>query len=173
MGESEYHWLVIRTEPNREVTGAAGLTGHGIRSYFPQIRKSEHHGRGSLRSALRPMFCGYLFAYSSPADPSWARLYNLPGLRGPLRLGVGLAIVTQAELQILRDTEARLLDFKSIQKLHDYEVGEIVRLKDASAFAGQLTTIDRLDDDGRITVLMSLFARQVPKVVTSDQIERV
>ena len=167
-----YRWTVVRCEPNRETTGAAGLVGNGLQAYFPQISKRERHGRGAIRTQLRPMFCGYVFVFSAPSDPLWARLYNLPGLRGPLMLGGTLATISQTEFDLVKNTETQLLNLPA-SRGHDFKVGETVRLKDDSPFAGQLTTIADLDDEGRITVLMSLFSRQVPKVVKSDQIERV
>jgi len=167
----EYSWVVCRTEPNREATGAAGLVGHGLTAYFPQIRTQQRPRRGAARSVLRPMFCGYLFALTCPADPLWARLYNLPGLRGPLKVGDTLATVTESQIEAVRQKESELINFK-VPTGPQFKPNDTVRMIDGP-FAGQLVNISTLDDAGRITVLMSLFGRVTKATVTEKQIERV
>ena len=53
-------------------------------------------------------------------------------------------------------------DGEGVLQLHsDLKVGAAVRLA-AGPFADQLGILDRLDDAGRIRVLLSMFGQQVP-----------
>lgn len=172
MQATDYGWFIIRCEPNRETTGTAGLVAHGLRAYLPQIKVRQKPRRGVVRFVLRPMFVGYLFSWCSPSDPSWRRLYNSPGLRGPLRLGDMTAMVTQEQIDAIARKEAELLNQKPSSG-PGFKPHEIVRLKSDSPFAGQLAEIHRLDDEARVTILLSLFGRVTKAVVPTQQIERV
>lgn len=83
-----------------------------------------------------------------------------------------MAIVTPEQIDMVRQKEAELINFKA-PTVPQLKVGDTVRLNDGSAFAGQLVNISALDDAGRITVLMSMFGRQTRAVVTARQVERV
>lgn len=171
MPSMEYAWYILRSEPNRESTAAAGLVSYGLESYLPKVKVQQRPRRGASRSVLRPMFVGYLFAWSSPRDPLWARLWNLPGLRGALKVGGALATITPEQLNAVREKESELINTKAPSG-PTYKTGDTVRMVDGP-FAGQLVGISALDDAGRITVLMQLFGRQTKTVVSQKQIERV
>lgn len=155
--DESHRWHVITAEPLQETLAAAGLVGHRFEAYLPTFMRKQRQNYEKYRSVRRPLFPGYVFARFSTAKDPWQRLYATRGVRGLLMVGDNPAIVSDAHIDRIKGKEAELARDKALYKVKEGDVVEI----DDPLWIGQLGKIETLDDLGRITVLLSLFGREV------------
>jgi|SRR5579864_1600780 len=169
-------WHIALTEPRRESLAAAHLRDRGIEPYLPTLTiEVAHGGHGARRAVQRPMFPGYLPVRFSTDMPKWQRLFTTPGIRpvhSLLRTNGHYAILPEAAIAAIVETENRLRHQRAMPaKRLGFQVGQTVQFKswpDGGAFSGFFAEVERLDDSGRISLLVSIFGRVSRAIVESD-----
>jgi transcription antitermination factor NusG len=171
-------WHVIHTEPQCEHMAHGGLVGRRFKVYLPTITKVVRAGRRE-RPVERPMFPGYLFIrfdwtprLDGLTQDRWTRVFATAGVHGLLMNGERPAVVPDAAIAKVYAIEEDIRTPKTKEQAIGYELLETVRISDGP-FAEHLGKIDQLDDEKRITVLLSLFGRQTKVVLSAGQIEKV
>ena len=157
-------WHVVLAHPREEQIAAAGLIGHGLKVYLPQMPRRRLAGR-KMRLRLEPMFPTYLFLRSRPQLP-WARVRGTPGVR----LGVGgqcalmngeePGLVPEWALEHVFAKESRLCE-RPDERPDAPAVGREIEII-AGPFAwfkAVIENIDRLDSQGRIKAGLDIFGR--------------
>lgn len=161
-------WRIALHEPNRERLAADGLMRIGIPSYQPTIPTRTIVGMGAVRTGVKSMFPGYLLVKFSFDLPGWQQLFRTPGIRtsgGLMRQGSGYAeiseeMVTQISIEERRAHGERNALAKSI----GLKPGTEVKIK-VGQWAQMLGRIETLDDDQRISVLISLLGKETRVIV--------
>lgn len=166
-------WYILETEPQRESTACSHLIGRRFEPYLPMaLMKGVRAGR-STRDIERPMFRGYLFIRLD-IERDLARVRNLPGVRGLLRMAGEnkFACPADADIEFIREQEKEALNPKAFktEKLAPYKVGRAVKIKEGP-FGGFTGKIWQLAENERITILLDVFARPTPAIVDLTQIE--
>lgn len=132
------------------------LENQHIETFLPKRQRTIRHAR-RLTTVVRPFFPRYLFVSFDPTCEPWRRVNGTIGvvslvmqgdIPGPVPPGV-------VETMLAASDSSELLQLDE-----PLNIGESVRLL-AGPFAEQLGLIDRLDDSGRIQVLLNLMGRQV------------
>jgi transcriptional antiterminator NusG len=169
---------VLVTEPGAEFKAQRHLKASGFDPWVPtekivQVRRVRTHWGeiGRKHNVIRPIFRGYVFV---PLNMMWSfgPLYSTPGLRqSPFLLICGKpAIVPHHEVARLKSVE---IDLKNapVQGL-PYVIGETVRITQG-AFTGFTAEINRLDDRGRIELLMQILGAETKLHLAVEQIEKL
>jgi transcription antitermination factor NusG len=157
-------WHVVLFEPQQEFRAAAGIATHGIPPYVPAIMKKRPGGRGKFVDVKVPMFGTYGFFRARKGDGMAYRLVcSTRGVSRLLIVSGAPAVISAAEYVAIVDAEQ--IDRK-IRPAHRYpfKAGDAVTIK---GLAAQLV---ELDDDGRVTVLLSLFGRENRVKVKVDEV---
>jgi hypothetical protein len=163
-------WHILITEPRRERTAAANLTGRGIKVYCPELPPKRKQVRGKIVQIVQMMVPGYLF---TPAiNPDWGRIRATVGVmvsRPWLTIEGTPALVSHAVMTRLQEEEQRQWQKRLGRR---YRLGDAVRVTDpASPFVDLEGEIERLGDRNLYRALMPLFNGRVPVMLREDQIE--
>ncbi len=150
-------WYVVHTQPRREFYAKAQLEGQGFRVFLPKRLKTVRHAR-MIANVEAAFFPRYLFVELDPTRHPWRRVNGTFGvaslvMQGDLPHPMPRGIVEMMVTSVDRDG---FLRFEQ-----ELMVGAKVRLA-AGPFAEQLAILDRLDDSGRVRVLLEILGRPVP-----------
>ena len=149
-------WFAVHTLPFVEARAQANLENQNFRSFLPKRRKTIRHAR-KLTTVEAAFFPRYVFVALDLHRDRWRSVNGTFGVASmvmigdqpqPVPCGVVEALIALADpLGILQFGET-------------LRVGETVRLM-AGPFAEHLAVLDKLDDTGRVRVLLDILGRQV------------
>lgn len=156
LGASE-RWYVVRTQPHREAPGARQLENQGFRVFLPRFLKSRRHAR-KFETVLAPLFPRYLFVILDLGRDRWRSVNGTYGVdRLLMRAGepepVPHGLVEQLAGAARVDGVVR---FSPVLK-----EGQTIRVT-AGPFAELMGRLERLDDQGRVRVLLEIMGGRVP-----------
>jgi transcriptional antiterminator RfaH len=149
-------WYVARTLPQRELHAARQLTNQGFRSFVPRYWKNRRHAR-KVETVSAPLFPRYLFVVIDHTRDRWRcingtlgvdRLLMYGGEPQPVPHGVVENLIATADL----DGNIRF-DFALNE-------GQMVKVT-AGPFAELVGQLERLDDNGRVRVLLEILGGKV------------
>jgi transcription elongation factor/antiterminator RfaH len=149
-------WYVVHTLPLSEARAQAQLENQEFLTFLPKRRKTVRHAR-KLTGVLAPFFPRYLFVVLDLARDQWRSVNGTFGVARLVMQGDQPAPVPHGVVEALF---ASADDCGLLQLRQNFKVGAPVRLA-TGPFAERLAILDRLDDSGRIRVLLDLLGRQV------------
>jgi len=157
-------WYVAHTLPKREVGAQLQLEGQGFRTFLPHRMKVVRHAR-QQRSVKSPLFPRYLFVVLDVDRDRWRTVNGTSGvsslIMGRERPNPVPDGVVEALLTLSSGANLVRLD-------EQFTVGQSVRVL-AGPFADAIGYLDRLDDHGRVRILLDIMGRKVPAIV--DQVD--
>jgi transcriptional antiterminator RfaH len=161
-------WYLAQSKPNQEHLAAQRLRRHGSDVFLPRLMRAQRW-RGRLRTVSAPVFSGYVFFSPDPERPEWQRVNRTPGVTRLVRFGVdGPAAVPSSlvlGLMMRCDTQGNLLPPDDLQP------GEAVRVT-AGPFAEMISTIEEIDANARITLLLEIMGRTTRVKVPAGDVVR-
>ena len=164
-GYSGERWYVVHTLPFREVRARTHLENQGFRVFLPQRLKTIRHAR-KFSTVVAPYFPRYMFVSLDRVRSRWRSINGSVGVAGLIMQGelpqpVPVGVVET--LQALIDSHGHLTFEKSIK------VKDRVRLT-AGPFAEHLGICERLDDSGRVRVLLEIMGGRIPVQVSRQDL---
>ncbi len=156
LNENE-RWYAVHTLPFAEKRAQTQLANQQFRTFLPKRQKTVRHAR-KMTNVVAPFFPRYLFIVLDLTRDRWRSVNGTFGVASLVMGGDLPCPVPPGIVESMLD----LADAAGLLQLHpDLKVGSPVRLA-AGPFAEQLAVLDRLDDSGRIRVLLNMLGRQVP-----------
>jgi len=155
-------WRLVRALTGREVFAAEQLERQGFVTFLPKQLKTVRHAR-KVRIALGAYFPGYLFVELDLAKHRWRSVNGTLGVTHLVGSEDRPAAVPRGVVEALIEAA----DPRGVLTGPPLQAGQKVRII-AGAFADQLAVIERLDDAGRVRVLLDIINRQVAVSVTRD-----
>jgi transcription elongation factor/antiterminator RfaH len=150
-------WFLVHTLPKSEARAELRLSAQGFRCYMPLFEKTIRHAR-KLRTVRAPLFPRYLFVILDLARDSWSPVRGTIGVSRlfatqdgrpvPVPVGVVESLLERSDGQVTR------LDSNLVR-------GQRVRIL-SGPFADFAGTLARLDDAGRVQVLLEMMGTEVP-----------
>jgi transcription antitermination factor NusG len=157
-------WYAVHTLPFAEGRAEAQLRNQQFLTFLPRRQKTIRHAR-KLSTVIAAFFPRYLFVAMDLSRDRWRSVNGTFGVASLIMAG---DLPCPAPHGVVESMLA-VADADSVLQLHsNLKVGAPVRLA-AGPFAEQLGILDRLDDSGRIRVLLNLFGRQVPVCLNQTQ----
>ncbi len=158
-------WFAVHSLPQREAGAQQQLENQDFRTFLPRSRKIRRHAR-KLETVLAPIFPRYLFVALDLDLDRWrsvnstfgvARLVMMAGDRPqPVPHGVVEALIAS--------TDGRgILRFDGAGR---FAVGQKVRIL-AGPFAEQIGRLERLDDNGRVRLLLDIMGGEIAVTLPS------
>jgi transcriptional antiterminator RfaH len=157
-------WRLVRTLTNREMFAAEQLARQGFEVFLPKQMKTVRHAR-RIRVALAAYFPGYLFVAIDVAKDRWRSVNGTLGVAHLISHGERPAVVPPGVVEALIEAA----DARGVLNGPTLKAGQTVRIT-AGAFADQLAVIERLDDAGRVRVLLEIVGGQVPVSLRRDYV---
>ena len=159
-------WYVAQVMSQREGYAAEHLARQGFQTFSPLFYRTRSHAR-RRDTVLVPLFPGYIFVKFDIEADRWLAVNSTRGvirLVGP-RLSAPSAVRPELFDLIMSRCSAGVLT-----KLPEYiQPGHRIQIT-AGALAGQIATIEALDDRGRVRVLLSLLGAEHKVCVRADQL---
>jgi transcriptional antiterminator RfaH len=172
----QLNWGVIQAAGGREHIALESCGSLGLRAYLPRYVKREKSGSRpiSYRDVLKPLFPGYLFFAWSPLDRSWTSLYRKMGIIAILTTNESPRPISYDLLCAIAGAEERCCGlYKRDKRFWPFKEGDLVRVSEGS-FSGFYAQLIKLDDGGRISLLLDAFGRKSElKGLTVEHIEAV
>ena len=153
---ADRRWYLVRSLVGRELIAEGQLRNQGFSTFLPKQLKTIRHAR-RLRVALSAFFPGYLFVRLDLGRDRWRSVNGTLGVAclvgpsanpTPVPPGVVEALIAAA-------------DARDVLAGPQLCAGQTVRII-AGAFADQLAVIERLDDAGRVRVLLDILGATSP-----------
>jgi len=157
-------WYLVRALTGRETFAVEQLERQGFVTFLPKQPRTIRHAR-RLTVRLAAYFPGYLFVQLDMTRQRWRSINGTLGVAclvgpaerpSPVPKGVVEALIVAADAR-------GVLDGPPLQ------AGQQVRII-AGAFADRLAIIDRLDDAGRVRVLLDIVSGRVPVTIGRDML---
>ena len=150
-------WFLVHTQPKNERRAEMHLEAQGFRTHFPTIQKTIRHAR-QLRNVRTPLFPRYLFVILDPERDRWLSVQSTVGVSSLFSCGGRPVPVPEGIVEALVENtdEANWTLFSS-----GMVAGQSVRIL-RGPFADFVGTLERLDDAGRVRVLLDMMGTVVP-----------
>ena len=152
--QSDCKWLAAQFKPNSHMIALRNLERQGFGTFLPLYKKAILIGRRS-RAILRPLFPGYVFVSYRPNDQSWQTINHTNGITRLVSAGdTPLAVPTR----LIEDLRARCDDQNVFHPLESIKPGTQVKIE-VGPFANFLATVDEVESDRRVWLLIDLLGR--------------
>jgi transcription elongation factor/antiterminator RfaH len=153
-------WYVARTLPQRELQAASQLKNQNFRAFVPRYWKNRRHAR-KLETISAPLFPRYLFVVVDRSVDRWRSINGTLGVERllmqggeplPVPCGVVEGLIAVADCLGNVQFDAHLKE------------GQRVKVT-AGVFAEFVGELERLDDNGRVRVLLEIMGGKVRVVI--------
>ena len=156
-------WYAVYTLPHREIRAKYQLENQGFRVSLPHRLKTIRHAR-KLTNVQAPYFPCYTFIELDLTLHRWRSVNGTFGVRSLVMQGETPQPVPQGIIEAMM---ASVNDSGLLHLENNLKIGSEVRLV-AGPFAEQLGILDRLDDSGRVRVLLKIMGATIPVHVPRD-----
>ena len=149
-------WYVARTLPQRELQASKQLSNQNFRVFVPRHWKNRRHAR-KVETISAPLFPRYIFVIVDPARDRWwsingtlgvDRLLMQGGEPQPVPQGVVESLINAGDPDGNVHFHCRLKEGQSIKVT-------------AGPFADLVGQLERLDENGRVRVLLEMLGSKV------------
>lgn len=159
------HWYLIQFKSNSHRLAERNLHSQGFETFLP-MQKTTRRKASRFVNDLKPLFPGYMFVSVNSDLAPWRKInstigvYRLVSFEGkpkpvPQQLVTGLMLCC--------DTAGKILSLKKFNK------GDIFELL-TGPFATFIVTLESIDQEQRIWVLMDFMGQRTRMQVASDQL---
>jgi transcriptional antiterminator RfaH len=153
---AEERWYVARTLPQRELQAAKQLANQEFRAFLPRYWKNRRHAR-RVETISAPLFPRYIFVVLDRSRDRWRSINGTLGVERLLMQGGEPHPVPRGVVESLINS----IDASGNIQFH-YQLKEGQSLKvTAGPFADLVGTLERLDDHGRVRILLELMGGPV------------
>ena len=162
----EPRWYAVQCLSHRETMASAHLQRQNFPVFLPRRQKTRRHAR-KIDVVLAPFFPGYLFIQLDLTRDQWRSVNGTYGVGRLVMQGDAPAPAPRGVVEALRDAS----DDDGILRLpsDDLKPGQTVRIL-VGAFADFIGEIDRLDDAGRVRVLLDIMGGGVPVMLPKNSV---
>ncbi|MDE2181449.1 MAG: transcriptional activator RfaH [Alphaproteobacteria bacterium] len=155
-------WYVVHTQPHAENRAFQRLQAQGYYAFCPRLRKVVRHAR-RVSIAHTAFFPRYIFVRLDISRQQWRSINGTSGVVRLIMQGDGPVPVPRGVVEALVERTVQAGNIAQPicigQKIHIAE----------GPFAGLTATLERLDERGRVHVLLQLLGRSV-SVTLNDEV---
>jgi transcriptional antiterminator RfaH len=149
-------WYVARTQPQRELQAAKQLANQRFRAFLPRYLKNRRHAR-RVDTVSAPLFPRYLFVIVDRGRDRWRSINGTLGIERLLMQGGEPQAVPCGVVESIIDA----VDADGIIHFDQHlKEGQAIRVM-AGPFADLVGQLERLDDNGRVRVLLEILGGKV------------
>ena len=159
------HWYLIKFKPNSHRLAERNLHRQGFQTFLP-MQQITRRKASRFVSDLKPLFPGYMFVSLNTVLAPWrtinstigvSRLVSFEGKPKPLPLQLVSGLMLRC------DASGKLLAPKNFSE------GDSVEML-TGPFANFIATVDTIDPEQRIWVLMDFMGQKTRMQFTADQL---
>ena len=154
--EDNERWYVARTLPQREFHAARQLLNQNFRTFVPRFWKNRRHAR-KVETISAPLFPRYIFVVVDPRRDRWRSINGTLGVDRLLMYGGEPQAVP---LGVVENLIAASDDQGNVRFDLHLKEGDAVKVT-AGPFADLIGRLERLEDHGRVRVLLEILGGRV------------
>jgi transcription elongation factor/antiterminator RfaH len=159
-------WYVARSLPRQEARAELQLLQQGFPVFLPRATKTVRHAR-KLRTVKSPIFPSYMFVVLDIGRDRWRSVNGTSGVAGLIMHGETPQPVPGGVVENL----LRLTDETGIVRFDcNLRQGQPVRVV-VGPFSDAIGTLERLDANGRVRVLLDVMNGKVPAYLDRSALE--
>lgn len=162
-------WYLLQVKPNGYKLAERNLLRQGFPVFSPLQTETSRNG-GLFRTSLRPLFPGYMFVGIDPGSAPWRAINSTSGVSRLLALGGADPAALPHEL--VSGLMARCDGDGKILSSPELEQGDAVRIA-SGPFADFVSTVDSIEADKRIWVLIDLMGRPTKVALDASDLEKL
>jgi transcription elongation factor/antiterminator RfaH len=156
LGEHE-RWYVVRTHAQSELRAAHHLINQGFRVFVPRCWKNRRHARRT-ETISAPLFPRYIFTVVDRTRDRWRSINGTFGVDRLLMSGGEPQPVPHGLVEnLIRATHGD----GNVHFGFDLREGQNVKVI-AGPFANLIGSLEKLDERGRVRVLLELLGATIP-----------
>lgn len=174
---SGYKWYVIHTYSGHEQKVKNNLQKR-LSSFnmedkikeilIPTQEKIEFHG-GEKKQVAERVYPGYVLVLMKLNDETWTVVRKTPGVTGFVGRGSKPSPLSPGEIQNIK----KMAKQKAPVYKTKFSVGEAIKIIDG-AFTDFVGTVDQINEEqGKMTVLISIFGRETPVEIEFNQASKI
>jgi transcriptional antiterminator RfaH len=152
---TEMNWYLVQFKPNAHRIAEKNLVRQGYRVFLPMQKITKRQSSRFVNDE-RPLFPGYLFVSLSSQSGPWRRVNSTNGVSR-------LVSFSNTPSPVPSDFVAGLIkrcdDAGFLQADCDLQIGDTVQISQGP-FASFLATIDAMDADERVWILLDLLGQK-------------
>lgn len=158
-------WYCLHTQPRREAWAFENLARQGFRGWLPLLSRTVRHAR-RVRTVTAALFPRYGFVALDLARDRWRSVNGTFGVAGLIMDGESPRPVPPGVVEGLM----ALADAAGIVRYgREVTPGQRVRVL-TGPFADRLATVTRLDENGRVAVLLGILGAERPVTLQREQL---
>lgn len=171
------HWYVVHTYAAQENRTAHTLKQKietlGLTEFVKEIliptQEKIKIAKGKKSTIKEKIFPGYLLVHMEVTDDSWLAVRTTQGVTGFVGIGNKPTRLPDSEVEAIK----KFIVQKAPKFQATFTVGEAVRIVEGP-FADMLGSVNKLDEDkGKVTVLVSMFGREIPVELDFLQVSKI
>jgi transcriptional antiterminator RfaH len=164
----EPRWYAVHCLSHRESSASSHLRHQDFPVFLPRLRKTRRHAR-KFDVVLAPFFPGYLFVKLDLTRDRWR---SVNGTCGVARLVMQGDAPAPAPIGVVESLLESCDEHGVVRQRRDeLKPGQSVRIL-TGAFADLVGELDRLDDTGRVRVLLDIMGGRIPVVLPRTYVAR-
>ena len=168
ISSSVRRWYAVRSHPRKEVLADQQLARQGFRTFLPTYRKvSQRPTR--VETVDAPFFPGYLFVHFGTEVDRWRSVNSTVGVQRIVSFGDTPAPAPRGLVEGMIESAS---DNGLLQFNEDLKPGEQIRLI-GGPLNGHLGVFVGASEGDRVSILMTMLAREVSARVPRAQVMRV
>ena len=157
------NWYLVQFKPNRHQIAQKNLKRQSFKTFLPIERKTQlRYGKKTITNT--PLFLNYMFVYI-PFEKNWTTVSSTYGISRIISFnGVPRPIPTNLMTELIKrcDKNGILIPPKDLQQ------GDKIRVIN-SPFTEFIATIDQIDSQKRIWILMDIMGRPTKIRLSENQ----
>lgn len=160
------NWYLLQLKRNSHRVAERNLNKQGFKTFLPLHDFTSNHGF-KFSTTLRPLFPGYMFVSFESDGAPWYKINSTLGVSRLLcQDGVPMMVPPGVVAGLISrcDSSGRLLTHDALRH------GDSVEIQ-SGALTNFIATVESIDSNRRIWVLIDLMGRTTRVQVTSEQLK--
>jgi len=159
-------WFILQFKSNSHHLAIKNLTRQGFEIFLP-LHDTTSRKLSRFINTSKPLFPGYMFIRFDRTESEWHKINNTYGVSRLITFNSILkSIPTRFVESLMRryDSSGKLIPIKKLEK------GDQVSVL-MGPFANFIATVEKIEEDQRIWVLMDLMGREAKILTPSDALK--
>ena len=156
---------MIQSKPNSHRIAERNLKRQGFETFLPLAEVTRRKSTKFVNE-LRPLFPGYMFVTFDPSDAPWRKINSTQGVSRLVSFHGRPKPVPSA---LISELQARCDEAGKLLPVNDIQVGAEIKIS-SGPFAEFVGTVEAIDPDKRVWVLLDLMNQRVRTRIIPSQI---
>ncbi len=158
-------WFLLQLKPNAHRKAISNLSRQGFECFLPMQEVTTRRASG-FANVQKPLFPGYMFVRFDPASAPWRKINSTYGVA---KLISFTGTPTPLPDALITGLMARCDDAGKLRPMSELQSGDEVELL-TGPFADFIATVDSIDANRRVWVLMEMMGQTTRLSLDPDQV---